>query len=45
MKVAIWTGISVALAFILMLAALVFWDPQCGGFVYEWEFRSVQRRC
>jgi repressor of nif and glnA expression len=45
MKVAIGTAICSAAVFVLLLAAVIAWEPKCGGFIYEFEFRSPVRHC
>jgi hypothetical protein len=45
MKIAIATGICVFSVAVLMLGALIAYQPKCGGFVYEFEFRSPVRQC
>jgi len=45
MKIAIATGICVSTLVLLMLGAIIAYEPKC-GFVYEFEFRSpVARHC
>jgi hypothetical protein len=45
MKVAIGTAICSAAVVVLLLAAVIAWEPKCGGFIYEFEFRSPVRHC
>ena len=41
-RVAIGTGILFALVVVFGLLALVFYDPECKGFRYEFEFKTTQ---
>jgi hypothetical protein len=45
MKVAIGTAICSVALVALMLIAVIAWEPKCGGFVYEFEFKSPVRYC
>jgi hypothetical protein len=45
MKVAIGTAICSAALVALFLGMIIAWEPKCGGFIYEFEFRSPVRHC
>jgi hypothetical protein len=45
MKIAVATAVCSATIVALVLGAIIAWEPNCGAFIYEFEFHSPLRRC